>query len=50
MKVYNIDVELEALYDCTAGGISHVLYPLISFACAFKANKTHNMLALILDP
>ena len=50
MGAGNFDVELEVLYGHMAGEVICVLYPFIWFVCAFKAEKTHNMLALVLDP
>ena len=48
--ICNFDVELEVLYGRMACEVTCVLYPFISFACVFKAEKVHNMLALILGP
>ena len=50
LQFCDFDVELEVLYGRMACEVTCVLYPFISFACAFKAEKVHNMLALILGP
>ena len=49
MEVDHFDVELEVLYGRMAGEVTRVLYPSISFVCAFKVAKTLNMLAFMLD-
>lgn len=50
MDTNDFDVELKVLYGLVAGKVTRVLYPFISFACAFKAENVHNMLALVLGP
>ena len=49
VEANNFEVELEVLYGRMVGEVMCVLCPFISFVCAFKAEKTHNMLALMLD-
>lgn len=50
VEANDFDVELEVLYSYMLGEVTCVLYPFISYVCAFKAEKAHNMLALMLDP
>jgi hypothetical protein len=46
MDADDFDVEHEVLHGRMANEVMCVLYPFISFVCAFKAEKVHNMLAL----
>ena len=50
MDTNDFDVKLKVLYGLVSGKVTRVLYPFISFACAFKAENVHNMLALVLGP